>query len=92
MPPISQPRFLTPADVAELLSSSLPLVMSLIRRGELRAIQVGGRGQWRIEVSEFESYIARQYEKADAARAKIGRGATGLVAADDEHVVEADRH
>lgn len=42
--------------------------MALIKRGELRALQVGGRGQWRVEVSELEAYIARQYEKADTAR------------------------
>ena len=33
-----------------------------------RGIQIGGRGQWRIEDVELEGYISRQYEQADATR------------------------
>lgn len=43
---------------------------ALVNSGELPAIQVGGRGQWRVEVSELEAYIQRQYAQA---RAKTGR-------------------
>ena len=39
---------------------------ALIRSGDLPAIQVGGRGQWRIETTVFEDYIARQYRAARA--------------------------
>jgi hypothetical protein len=39
-----------------------------VRSGDLPAIQVGGRGQWRIESTELEAYIQRLYE---ATRAKI---------------------
>ena len=35
---------------------------ALVRSGDLPAIQVGGRGQWRIERSKLEEYIARMYE------------------------------
>ena len=35
---------------------------ALVRSGELQAIQVGGRGQWRIEVSWLEDYVERQKE------------------------------
>jgi excisionase family DNA binding protein len=59
------PRFLTIADVAEILATSTAQVRALIRDGELRYIQIGGRNQYRIEVAELESYIQRQYAKAD---------------------------
>lgn len=58
------PRFLTIADVAEQLSVSVSQVRALIKSGELPAIQVGGRHQWRIEVSVLEKYIHKQYEAA----------------------------
>ncbi|WP_062201099.1 helix-turn-helix domain-containing protein [Demequina salsinemoris] len=64
-------RFLTLAEVQEVLSISSPQAYALVRTGELPAIQVGGRGQWRVETSELEAYISRQYE---ATRAKIAAG------------------
>lgn len=59
------PRFLTLADIAEVLSISAAQAYALVRSGELRAIKVGGRGQWRIEESELESYIARMYSETE---------------------------
>ena len=56
------PRFLTLADVQELLSISQVQAYSLVRSGDLPAIQVGGRNQWRVEATELEAYIQRQYE------------------------------
>jgi excisionase family DNA binding protein len=38
------PRFLTLADVAEQLQINAPAAYALVRSGELKAIQVGGRG------------------------------------------------
>lgn len=61
------PRFVPLSDVAEMLSISASQAYALVRSGELRAIKVGGRGQWRVEVSEIESYIERSY----AATARI---------------------
>jgi excisionase family DNA binding protein len=60
------PRFLTIADVAEILATSTAQVRALIRDKELRHIQIGGRNQYRIEVAELENYIQRQYAKTDA--------------------------
>ncbi|MFI2704083.1 helix-turn-helix domain-containing protein [Cellulosimicrobium composti] len=54
-------RFLTLADVTEELNISAAQAYALVRSGELPAIQVGGRGQWRVEVSELEAYIQRMY-------------------------------
>lgn len=55
------PRFVPLADVAETLSISAAQAYTLVRTGELPAIQVGGRGQWRVELSELEAYIERKY-------------------------------
>ena len=55
------PRFLTLADVAEILNTSLAQVTALVRREELRALKLGGRGQWRVETSELEAFIERMY-------------------------------
>jgi excisionase family DNA binding protein len=59
-------RFLTLADVAEVLSISASQAYALVRNGELRGIKVGGRGQWRIEASELEAYIAAAYTQTEA--------------------------
>ena len=55
------PRFLTLADVAEVLNTSSAQVYALVRRGDLPAIKIGGRGQWRVEASQLEDYIDRMY-------------------------------
>jgi excisionase family DNA binding protein len=55
-------RFLTLADVQKVLNISSTQAYALVRTGELPAIQVGGRGQWRVEATELESYIQRQYQ------------------------------
>lgn len=60
-------RFLTLADVAESLAVSMAQVRAMVRSGELPAIQVGGRNQWRVEVTALEDYIERKYAE-NAAR------------------------
>ena len=55
------PRFLTLADVAEILATSSAQVYALVRRGDLPAIKIGGRGQWRGERSQLEGFIQRMY-------------------------------
>ncbi len=55
------PRFLTLTDVAEVLNISSAQAYALVRSGDLPAIKVGGRGQWRVERSELEGYIGRMY-------------------------------
>jgi excisionase family DNA binding protein len=54
-------RFLQLADVAETLDISAAQTYALVRSGELPAIKVGGRGQWRVEETELEAYIQRMY-------------------------------
>lgn len=55
------PRFLKLTDVAEILNISATQAYALVRREELKAVKIGGRGVWRIEASELEAYIQRSY-------------------------------
>ena len=57
-------RFLTLAEVAEELAISLSQGYALVRRGDLEAIQVGDRRQWRVERVKLEEYIAAAYRRA----------------------------
>jgi excisionase family DNA binding protein len=56
-------RFLTLADVAEILNISGSQTYALVRNNELEAIKIGGRGQWRVEHAKLEEYIARMYDQ-----------------------------
>src|SRR6478752_10842617 len=47
--------------VSEILNISSAPDYALVRSGELPAIKIGGRGQWRVEATELESYIQRMY-------------------------------
>jgi len=59
------PRFLQLADVAEILNISAAQAYALVRRGDIRSIKIGGRGQWRVEASALESYIEQAYADTD---------------------------
>ena len=56
-------RFLTIADIAEQLAISVDEVHQLVRSGELPAIRIGAKGQWRVERSVLEGYIDGKYEE-----------------------------
>ena len=66
-------RFLTLEDVQTILAISRSQAYALVRSGALRAIRVGGRGQWRIESEELEAYIQRAYAETAEAIAQDGR-------------------
>ena len=76
------PRFLTLPDVAEILNTSLAQVTALVRRGDLRALKLGGRGQWRVETTELEAFIERMY--ADTQQQLRQQGTLSGVPADEE--------
>ena len=65
-------RFLTLVDVTEVLNISMAQARSLVRSGQLRAIQVGGRHQWRVERTELDAYIERMYEATDQRTGRKG--------------------
>lgn len=56
-------RFLTLADVAEVLNISARQASALVRSGELPAIRIGESGPWRVERDVLEGYIAGRYEE-----------------------------
>lgn len=59
----SQRRFLTAEQTAEELNVKSSLIRGLISSGELRAIQVGGRGLWRIGRQDIEDYVSEAYRR-----------------------------
>ena len=56
-----EPRFLLLSDVATELNVSDSQVYHMVRSGELPAIKIGGRGQWRVERARLEEYIQQKY-------------------------------
>lgn len=56
------PRFLAPAQVAELLSIDVAEVIDLVHEGRLRGAQLGSPPRWRVEESSLEGYLAEQAE------------------------------
>lgn len=63
---MGEKRFLTLADVGEVLNISSSQTYALVRSGELPAIQIGGRGQWRVESRVLEEFIAEAYRRSAA--------------------------
>ncbi|WP_345078811.1 helix-turn-helix domain-containing protein [Brachybacterium paraconglomeratum] len=58
------PKFVPLEHVMEELTISKSQAYALVRSGDLRAIRVGGRGQWRVDLRELEAYIDRAYAAA----------------------------
>lgn len=71
-----RPRFLTIEQVAEELAVGAPTIRQLLKSGELRGLQIGGRGMWRVAPKDIEDYIDQAY------RVTAERIATGEVADD----------
>lgn len=55
-------RFHTIPEVAEAFTTSEAQIRALLKSGELEGIQIGGRGQWRIEDTKIDEYINRMYQ------------------------------
>ena len=55
--------FLTIPQTAEELATSQAQVLAPVKRGDLPAIKLGGRGQWRIESAKPETFIEQTYEE-----------------------------
>lgn len=71
-------RFLSLADVMEILNISSPQAYALVRSGEIPAIQIGPRKIWRVEATELEAYIQRRYAES---RSRAHAGAVGAAGA-----------
>lgn len=57
-------RFLTIEQVAEELATSEVQIRSMLKAGQLRGIQIGGRNVWRIGRQDLEDFIQDAYEAA----------------------------
>jgi len=77
-------RFLQLTEVSEVLNISSAQAYALVRSGELPAIKVGGRGQWRVETTELEAYIQRMYSETKQFVAAHPFGAGGTDSADGD--------
>lgn len=62
--PAPAPRFLAPAQVAELLSIEVDEVVALVHEGRLRGAQLGSPPRWRVEEASIAEYLAEQSEQA----------------------------
>jgi excisionase family DNA binding protein len=60
------PRFLTLDQVAEELATTKAQVYALVRRKDLRAIKLGGRGQWRIARADLEAFLEHTYRETSS--------------------------
>jgi excisionase family DNA binding protein len=76
----TSPRFLTIEQVADELNVGAPLVRSLLKSGELRGLQVGGRSLWRVGVDNLESDILDAYRKTSE---RIDSGELAAMKADE---------
>jgi prophage regulatory protein len=82
---------LTVEQVADELNVRVPQVRSLLRSGDLRGFQIGGRGLWRIGRVDLEDYIADAYRKTADSISGAGLEDDGRV--DNPLGLEADgRH
>ncbi len=68
-------RFLTLADVADILNISASQTYALVRSGDLQGIQIGGRNQWRVERSKLEEYIEQAYRRTAAGLTELPESA-----------------
>lgn len=64
-------RFLTLADVSDILNISASQAYALVRSGDLQGIQIGGRNQWRVERSKLEEYIDEAYRRTAASLTEL---------------------
>lgn len=62
--PAPPPRFLAPAQVAELLSIEVDEVVALVMEGRLRGSRLGSPARWRVEEQSLTEYLEAQSEEA----------------------------
>ncbi|WP_353713515.1 helix-turn-helix domain-containing protein [Arthrobacter sp. K5] len=80
--PARFPRMLTLEQVQEILNVKSSLVYALVRNGELRAAQFGGRGVWRVREDDLTAYIDAAFDRT-AERIASGQIPDTEAAADD---------
>lgn len=71
-------RMLSIGEVKDILNVGMPTLYVLLRSGELRGVQIGGRGIWRISEDDLAAYLDRAYQETEE------RIATGQIAVDED--------
>ncbi|WP_371419114.1 helix-turn-helix domain-containing protein [Pseudarthrobacter sp. NamE5] len=61
--PPTLPRMLSLEQVQEVLNLGMPSIYALVKSGELRAAQFGGRNVWRVREDDLAAFIDAAYEK-----------------------------
>jgi excisionase family DNA binding protein len=61
-----KPTVTTLTEVAQTLNVSSAQTYALVRTGDLPAIKLGGRGQWRVEACKFQEFISHMYAETEA--------------------------
>jgi excisionase family DNA binding protein len=56
-------RFLSLDDVATELGISRSQAYALVRNGDVPAVKIGGRGQWRVERVRLEQWIEAAHDE-----------------------------
>ncbi|WP_258061930.1 helix-turn-helix domain-containing protein [Arthrobacter sp. ZGTC412] len=56
-------RMLSLAEVKDVLNVGMPTVYALLRSGELRGVQIGGRGIWRVSEDDLGEYLDHAYQE-----------------------------
>lgn len=76
------PRMMTLDEVQDVLNLGKPTLYALVKSGELRAAQFGGRGIWRVREDDLAAYIEAAYA-ATAERIAAGQIDDGVAPDDD---------
>lgn len=74
MPHPDAGRFVTVPQVADALATSEVQVIAMLRRGDIRTLQLGGRRQWRSGRAELKACIQRCYAETEHAIREQARG------------------
>ena len=61
--PMSFPKMLSLEQVQEILNLGMLAIYALVRSGELRAAQFGGRNIWRVREDDLAAFIEGAYAR-----------------------------
>ncbi len=67
----TEEKYLTLEDVAEHLKISVSTVRRWVKSGELRAIKVGNRGQYRINLDDLDGFLAEDESESEQAASGV---------------------
>lgn len=81
------PRMLSLEQVQEILNLGLPSIYALVKSGELRAAQFGGRKIWRVREDDLAAYIDAAYART-AESIISGHIAVGEIAMEDQKALK----